>query len=126
MLDDQGSNDARPPRKRAHRVRVYATPEEKELIAENARACGLSTSTYARSLALGHRPASNLDLKEVRNLLSVKADLGRLGGLLKMWLTDEFRYNHLYDVTIEDLLEQIGKTQDTLARIVRQIADGSQ
>lgn len=110
------------PRRDIAPICIWVTPEERTAIIANAQACGLSTSAYARNLALGHSPASLLDLKEVRNLIAAKADLGRLGGLLKMWLTDEIRYNQLYDTPIRDLLDQIATAQNELLAVIYRIA----
>lgn len=72
-------------------MKVYVTPEEyREVIASADRAC-LSVSTYVRRVCLGMPTPTFEKQKAVRELLSVNADLGRLGGLLKMWLMDEDR-----------------------------------
>lgn len=72
-------------------MKVYVTPEEyKEVIESADRAC-LSVSTYVRRVCLGMPTPTFEKQKAVRELLGVNADLGRLGGLLKMWLMDEDR-----------------------------------
>jgi hypothetical protein len=72
-------------------MKVYVTPEEyKEVIESADRAC-LSVSTYVRRVCLGMPTPTFEKQKAVRELLGVNADLGRLGGLLKMWIMDEDR-----------------------------------
>ena len=60
--------------------------EEREEIQARARGCGLSVSAYLRALGLGHEPRSVYDLTTVDTLAQVNGDLGRFGGLLKLWL----------------------------------------
>lgn len=53
---------------------------------EKANACGKSEGEYLRELGLGFTPASRIDQRNVGELSRIAADLGRLGGLLKLWL----------------------------------------
>ncbi len=71
--------------------RVYVTPEEKTQILNAAADCRLSMSAYCRTLALGGTPPSKPDLELVDKLLAGIANLKRLGGLMKMLLTNEER-----------------------------------
>jgi hypothetical protein len=103
-------------------VKVYIKPEEKARIAANAQASRLSMSAYSRILALGGNPGSNLDLDEMNKLLKVSADLGRLGGLLKMLLTNDERLNdigrEMGRATIDGTLVDIRATQAQLLELV--------
>lgn len=121
MPENHDSTNAPHPPTRPRRVRVYVTPEEKEVMAETAKTCGLSLSAYTRNLALGYRPASILDLEETRKLFEVKADLGRLGGLLKLWLTDDIRYRDEHGEPIESLIAKITEAQDRLLSIIHRV-----
>jgi hypothetical protein len=67
---------------------VWVTPEEKADIERLAATTGLSVSTYLRTLGLGYEPKSILDAEHILGLLKIGGDLGRLGGLLKLWLVD--------------------------------------
>jgi hypothetical protein len=42
-----------------------------------------------RRLALGYRPESIVDSRTMLELMRVRGDLGRLGGLLKLWLVEQ-------------------------------------
>jgi hypothetical protein len=46
-------------------------------------------STYLMRVGLGYPVKSVLDNKRVEELCRINGDLGRLGGLLKLWLTDD-------------------------------------
>ena len=45
-------------------------------------------SVYLKTLGLGYEPKSLLDAERVGELLKACGDLGRLGGLLKLWLSE--------------------------------------
>ena len=68
-------------------VKVWVTPAEKAAIAEKATAHSMSASRYLRALGLALPVQSTLDQRAVLDLAKINADLGRLGGLIKMWLT---------------------------------------
>ena len=69
-------------------IKVYVTLEERRRLMEQARNCDLSVSAYLRQLGTRHELKSTLDAQAVLSLIKVNADQGRLGGLLKLWLTD--------------------------------------
>ena len=56
-----------------------------------ARTTGNSSSGYLRKVALGYEVRSILDFALAQDLVKVNADLGRLGGLLKLWLASDKR-----------------------------------
>ena len=68
-------------------VKVWVTAAEKAAIAEKAAAHSMSASRYLRALGLALPIQSTIDHRAVLDLLKINADLGRLGGLIKMWLT---------------------------------------
>jgi hypothetical protein len=68
-------------------VKVWVTPEEKTVIAGKASAHSMSASAYLRALGLELPMHSTIDHRAVLDLVKINADLGRLGGLIKMWLT---------------------------------------
>ncbi len=76
-------------RRREEQIKVRVTAEEQERIDANARGCGLSTPEMLRRLGQGYTPQSRLDQLHVKELCTVAADLGRLGGLLKLWLVEK-------------------------------------
>ncbi len=76
-------------------IKVYMAPEEKARIVANAGACGQSLSAYVRALSIGHTPMPRADLSGLAEVFRIHADLGRLGGLLKMLLTNDERLNDM-------------------------------
>ena len=70
------------------RIPVKVTASEKEAIERTARQVRLPASTLMRNLALGYSPPSRVDQETFLELFSLRGDLGRLGGLLKLWLVD--------------------------------------
>lgn len=84
---------AKPPsrgtRPRGKRIEVWLTPEEQAEIADRAAAAGLSLSAYLRAAGLNHPVRSVLDLRAVAELGRVNGDLGRVAGLLKLWLAEK-------------------------------------
>lgn len=74
--------------KRSKRILVSMTDAEWSMIRDSAAAAHMSVSTYLRNLGLGHEPPSTFDMEAVAALAKVNGDQGRLGGLLKLWLTE--------------------------------------
>lgn len=75
-------------RDRIRRLLVTVNDDERAAIKAAASEARLSVSAYLRALGLGHQPKSAFDSEAVLSLLRVSGDLGRLGGLLKWWLTE--------------------------------------
>jgi hypothetical protein len=59
-----------------------------------------------------------VDYQQVRALARINGDLGRLGGLLKLWLSHDERTAHIGEATLRALLSKIEATQDEMARIM--------
>jgi hypothetical protein len=76
-------------RRRDDVIQVRVTEAELEAISANAAAANLTTAEFLRRLGQGYTPKSKVDLTVVRELCAVAGDLGRLGGLLKLWLADK-------------------------------------
>lgn len=108
-------------RKWAKRLRIPVLPEEEVIIRNNAKQAGLATAVYLRRLALGYHCPNTIDKLQVTQLAKINADLGRLGGLLKMWLTNDERLKHLPFETIQLLLKKIERTQDEMLDAVRRL-----
>lgn len=81
----------KPTRKGSTPAKVYCLPEEHQALRANADAAGLTVSTYLLRVGLGYRVSGVLDNRRVEELARINGDLGRLGGLLKLWLTDDSR-----------------------------------
>ena len=108
-------------RKGSAPIKVYCLPEERAAIEANAQAAGMSTSAYLLAVGQGYRVQGVTDYENVRELVRVNGDLGRLGGLLKLWLTDDPRTARFGDATILALLGRIEATQDEMSRLMKSV-----
>lgn len=107
------------------RFEMRLTEDEKERITQIARMYGMSTSTYVKSVALGYKPIPLVEVKHVNQLMEVNADLGRLGNLLKYWLSSDPKYQVATKMKIEKvlpkLLIEIAEEKLELFSIIKQI-----
>lgn len=71
-------------------IQVRATPEEKAKLKSHAAAFGISMGELCRQAIFGSTPKSKTDQNAIHELAATRADLGRLGGLLKGWLAGSF------------------------------------
>jgi len=108
-------------RKRRHHLRVPVFPNEKEEIERQARQAGLSVARYLREVGQGYEIKGITDYERVRELARINGDLGRLGGLLKLWLTDDARTAKFGEATILALLGRIEATQDEMGRVMKAV-----
>ncbi|MEB3286885.1 MAG: conjugal transfer protein TraJ [Vampirovibrionales bacterium] len=107
---------ARGTRPRHKKIEVWTTPEEKEAIEANAKRCrSRSTSEYLRELGQGFEPKSRFDQEFIKEIMALKADQGRLGGLLKLWLSERAGEGASVK-NVRSILNQIEASQQHLAR----------
>ena len=78
-----------PAHRRGKPIEVWVTDEEKVAITEKAEEAGMSRLGYLRSLGLNTPIRSVVDLTAVADLAKVNGDLGRVAGLLKLWLAEK-------------------------------------
>ncbi|ECC8752251.1 CopG family transcriptional regulator [Salmonella enterica subsp. diarizonae] len=76
-------------RRRGKPIEVWVTDEEKAAITELADQTGLSRSAYLRAVGLNRPVGARADLEAVRELVKLNGDLGRVAGLLKLWLAEK-------------------------------------
>lgn len=108
-------------RKQNTPIKVYCLPEEKEVIERQAKQAGLSVARYLREIGQGYQIRGIVDLESVRELARINGDLGRLGGLLKLWMTDDVRTAQFSERDIRDLLKRIEKTQEEMGRVMQSV-----
>ena len=114
--------EAKPPtRKQGRHLRVPVLPEEEAAIKQKAAETGLSVAAYLRNVGLGYPITGIVDYRQVRELARINGDLGRLGGLLKLWLTNDVRTAKFGEDTIRALLSKIESTQDEMGTIMLKI-----
>jgi hypothetical protein len=107
-------------RRRLH-LRVPVHADEEALIKDQAAAAGRSVASYLRSVGMGYPIRGILDNKRVEELAKINGDLGRLGGLLKLWLTNDARTEQFGEATIRALLSKIEDTQDRMYEVMRTV-----
>ena len=100
--------------KRLLHFRVPVTLDEEQEIRTKARDTGLSVAKYMRQVSLGYFVPSAIDNQQVEKLLRINGDLGRIGGLLKLWLTNDVRLKITTKAEIEATLATIRTTQNAM------------
>lgn len=113
------STEPSPITRKARHLRVPVLPSEAEEIKRLAAVAGLSVAAYLRSVGLGYQLSNVLDHGKVDELLRINGDLGRLGGLLKLWLTDDARTAKFGEATIRAVLSKIEDTQSDMQQVIR-------
>jgi len=102
-------------RDRTNPLRVVVSDEERAAILQRAAAASLSISAYLRAAGMGatfRSAAANHE--QVAALAKVNADQGRLGGLLKLWLSERPGQGASAR-EVRALLDRIGELQGALA-----------
>ena len=107
-------------RDRQRPLRVVVSDDERARIEQRAAAAGLSVSAFLRAAGLHQPIRSVLDHEAVVALAKVNADQGRLGGLLKLWLSGEAGEG-VSATDIRQLLDRIGEAQAKLAEIAGRV-----
>lgn len=69
-------------------IKVWVTPNERAALTARAESAGLSLSAYMRAAGLNHAIRSRADIAAAQDMMRVAADLGRVAGLLKLWLAE--------------------------------------
>lgn len=109
-------------RRRARDLRVPVFDEEGEAIEAQARAVGMTIAAYLRALGLGYQPRATVDRDQVVNMLRVNGDLGRLGGLLKLWLSDDAKLREFdagqVQQAVRTALKRIEQNQTELRAVI--------
>lgn len=122
MSDDTPKGIAERPRRQVPPIKVWVTDSEKAEIADRAAQAGLSLSAYLLAAGLNHPIRSVADLDAVADLVRVNGDLGRVAGLLKLWLAEK-RGQGARPVDVEAMMKDFrilqGQVREVMARIVR-------
>ena len=108
-------------RKDSPPISVWVTPDEKNLIESYAKQTGQSTSAYLRQLGQGYAPKSIMDYGKIIELARINGDLGRVGGLIKLWLTNDVRTAQFGESTLRAVLARIEQTQDKMLEIMKAV-----
>ena len=104
-------------RDRNRPIKVYVSDQERQEIERKADSVCLPASTLMRNLVLGFIPRSTFDQQAMHTLIRLHADQGRLGGLLKLWLTQR-KWEAVSPEQVRALLKQIEHLQVQLVQLV--------
>jgi hypothetical protein len=115
-----------PPRPNTNRkdyqpIKVYCFPEERATIDQQARSTGLSKSSYLLRVGMGYPIRSIVDHHQVEELVKINGDLGRLGGLLKLWLSKETSVAGIEARTIRETLQKIETAQEQMLNLMSKV-----
>ncbi|MGE4411071.1 MAG: CopG family transcriptional regulator [Sphingobium sp.] len=99
---------------RGRTMRFRVTDDEGREIEERAASAGLTSSAYVRAAALNHPIRSVYDLRAVRDLGKINGDLGRVAGLLKLWLADHRGFG-AKPAEVEKMMEEFRVLQTRLS-----------
>lgn len=108
-------------------IKVQVTEDEKQAIQNTARKVRLPVSALLRKLALGYEPPSKIDLETLYAVGRLRGDLGRLGGLLKLWLVDapgQAVPESEVKAALDTILAKQGELSDLIVTIENQIGAG--
>lgn len=115
------ATNKRPTRRNTRPIKVCCPPEMRQEIETAAKASGLSMSRYLLNVGLGYEIPSLAHHKAVEELAKINGDLGRLGGLLKLWLTDDVRAAQVGTSTIRAALTKIEANQRQMTQLMKQV-----
>jgi hypothetical protein len=62
-----------------------------------------------------------LDYQRIEELARINGDLGRLGGLLKLWLTNDERLRGVRAEELRGLLSRIERNQEAMRTIMQKV-----
>lgn len=80
---------------------------------KNAESVGLSGPGFLRSMGMKFRPKSVVDQMVFTEMLEIHADLNRIGGLIKLWLSErETKLPPEAQVSVYDLQRLIGDLRE--------------
>ena len=113
MIDKKNTNTIKKER-RDKKLRVPVLPIEETVIKGKAMDAGLTVAEYLRNLGLGYQVPSIVDSRQVDSLLKINGDLGRLGGLIKLWLTNDKHTKLIGKSQLHLTLDSIRNTQSAM------------
>lgn len=103
------------------RIHVRVNQQEHDQIMLNANNTGLNPVSLLRQLGLGYTPISTLDAQHIRELIHLRGDLGRLGGLFKAWLFSDESKPGPSTKEVRKILSDIGVLKNQIKHIVETI-----
>ncbi len=108
-------------RKRSKIIMVRVSDTEYDSITDIAQQCDLTTAALLRELGLGHQPDSKIDLRAIETLAKLHGDMGRVGGLLKMWLSSKEKQASAKQLKVDTVVHELIELKNEIANVVRQL-----
>lgn len=108
-------------RPRGERIEVWLSPAEREQITQLAAKANLSASAYLRAAGLNAKIKATADLGAVRELAKVNGDLGRVAGLLKLWLAEK-RGQGARPADVEAMMKDFRSLQAQMVQLMGRVS----
>lgn len=106
-------------------IQVRATPEEKENLKNRAADFNVSMGELCRKAIFSSIPKSKADQSAISELAATRSDMGRLGGLLKGFLSGAFPQGTPAPKVLPDvvkLLREIDAAQKLVVESAKKVA----
>lgn len=107
-------------RPRGKRIAVWVNDDEKAEIEKRAKSAGMSSSQFLKSVGLNLPIRSVVDLGAVAELAKVNGDLGRVAGLLKLWLAEK-RGQGANPIEVEVMMDDFRSLQSQVLNLMGKI-----
>ncbi|ATS74304.1 Protein TraJ [Xanthomonas citri pv. fuscans] len=107
-------------RPRNEYIKVFVTEDEHAELVDRAAQAGMSQSAFLRAVGLNEPIRSVVDLQAVADLGKVNSDLGRVAGLLKLWLAEK-RGQGARPVDVEAMMNDFRKLQGEVLAIMSRV-----
>lgn len=107
-------------RPRNEYIKVFVTEDERAELVERAAQAGMSQSAFLRAIGLNEPIRSVVDLQAVADLGKVNGDLGRVAGILKLWLAEK-RGQGVRPTEVEAMMNDFRRLQHMLIPIMSRI-----
>jgi hypothetical protein len=119
-MPDRDEKPKPKPRREVTPIKVWVTELEKEDIVKRSKQSNLSMSSYLLTSGLNHPIRSVVDLKAVTELAKVNGDLGRVAGLLKLWLSEK-RGQGAKPLDVENMMIEFRSLQNQMLTLMSQV-----
>ncbi len=107
-------------RPRNEYIKVFVTKDERAEVVGRAAQAGMSQSAFLRAVGLSEPIRSIVDLQAVADLGKVNGDLGRVAGMLKLWLAEK-RGQGARPTDVEAMMSDFRRLQHMLLPIMSRI-----
>lgn len=121
MLESEIMKSKSQKRIRQKYIKVILTEDEKSKIEKNAELAKISSSQYLRDLGLGYKPKSLVDIMVIQEVRSLKSDMNKVGGLLKLLLSGQKVDPKEFRSTVNGLLLDFSRNQNSLDILISKV-----